>query len=110
MARRNRRFPRTWMSGRYLLAMQRFRFVRSSARLRSSIPVPVAYPNRSRISISPLRQRAGPRDCGTAHFEFSLDPEELRQLDEVSALPREYPGWVLPFQETNRLEQVDPWE
>jgi hypothetical protein len=31
-------------------------------------------------------------------------------LDEVSALPGEYPGWVLPFQGADRLEPVDPWE
>jgi hypothetical protein len=36
--------------------------------------------------------------------------DELRQLDEVSALPPEYPGWVLPFLGADRLELVDRWE
>jgi hypothetical protein len=34
----------------------------------------------------------------------------IRQLDEVSALPPEYPGWALPFQGADRLELVDRWE
>jgi aryl-alcohol dehydrogenase-like predicted oxidoreductase len=33
-----------------------------------------------------------------AAVELTLTQDELRQLDEVSALPPEYPGWVLPFQ------------
>src|SRR6202051_3848931 len=36
--------------------------------------------------------------------------DELRQLDEVSTLAPEYPGWVLPFQGADRLEPVDRWE
>jgi hypothetical protein len=35
---------------------------------------------------------------------------ELRQLDEVSALAPEYPGWVLPFQAADRLGPADRWE
>src|SRR6202790_3201851 len=31
-----------------------------------------------------------------AAVELTLTQNELRQLDEVSALPPEYPGWVLP--------------
>jgi aryl-alcohol dehydrogenase-like predicted oxidoreductase len=38
-----------------------------------------------------------------ASVELKLTPDELKQLDEVSALPPEYPGWVLPFQGANRL-------
>jgi aryl-alcohol dehydrogenase-like predicted oxidoreductase len=45
-----------------------------------------------------------------AAVELVLTPDELRQLDEVSALPPEYPGWVLPFQGVDRLELVDRWE
>jgi aryl-alcohol dehydrogenase-like predicted oxidoreductase len=41
-----------------------------------------------------------------AAAELKLTPEELKQLDEVSALPPEYPGWMLPFQGANRLENV----
>src|ERR1700733_4604005 len=42
-----------------------------------------------------------------AAVELALTQDELRQLDEVSALPPEYPGWVLPFQGADRLEPVD---
>jgi aryl-alcohol dehydrogenase-like predicted oxidoreductase len=45
-----------------------------------------------------------------AAAELTLTQEELRQLDEVSVLPPEYPGWVLPFQGADRLEPVDRWE
>jgi aryl-alcohol dehydrogenase-like predicted oxidoreductase len=37
---------------------------------------------------------------------LQLTPEELKQLDDVSALPPEYPGWMLPFQGANRLANV----
>ena len=42
-----------------------------------------------------------------AAIELRLTQDELRQLDEVSALPPEYPGWVLPFQGADRLKPVD---
>jgi aryl-alcohol dehydrogenase-like predicted oxidoreductase len=42
--------------------------------------------------------------------EITLTQDELRQLDEVSALPPEYPGWVLPFQGADRLGPHDRWE
>jgi aryl-alcohol dehydrogenase-like predicted oxidoreductase len=45
-----------------------------------------------------------------AAAELTLTQDELRQLDEVSVLPPEYPGWVLPFQGADRLELVDRWE
>jgi diketogulonate reductase-like aldo/keto reductase len=45
-----------------------------------------------------------------AAVELKLTQGEIRQLDEVSALPPEYPGWVLPFQGADRLEPVDRWE
>ena len=45
-----------------------------------------------------------------AAIELTLTQDELRQLDEVSTLPPEYPGWVLPFQGADRLELVDRWE
>jgi aryl-alcohol dehydrogenase-like predicted oxidoreductase len=41
-----------------------------------------------------------------AAAELKLTAEELKQFDEVSALPPEYPGWMLPFQGANRLENV----
>ena len=43
-------------------------------------------------------------------IELTLTPDELRQLDEASALPPEYPGWVLPFQGADRLEPVNRLE
>ena len=42
--------------------------------------------------------------------ELILAQDELRQLDEVSALPPEYPGWVLPFQGADRLGPSDRYE
>jgi aryl-alcohol dehydrogenase-like predicted oxidoreductase len=45
-----------------------------------------------------------------AAIELTLTPDELRQLDEVSTLAPEYPGWVLPFQGADRLGLVDRWE
>jgi aryl-alcohol dehydrogenase-like predicted oxidoreductase len=41
-----------------------------------------------------------------AAVDLKLTANELNQLDEVSALPPEYPGWMLPFQSSNRLEPV----
>ena len=37
---------------------------------------------------------------------FSLREDEIKSLDEVSALPPEYPGWMVPFQNINRLADV----
>jgi aryl-alcohol dehydrogenase-like predicted oxidoreductase len=42
-----------------------------------------------------------------AAVELTLSQDELKGLDEVSALPPEYPGWMLPFQGADRLEPVD---
>jgi aryl-alcohol dehydrogenase-like predicted oxidoreductase len=42
-----------------------------------------------------------------AAAELVLTTDELRQLDEVSAIPPEYPEWMLQFQGTDRLEPVD---
>jgi aryl-alcohol dehydrogenase-like predicted oxidoreductase len=42
-----------------------------------------------------------------AAVELTLTQDELKRLDEVSALPPEYPGWMLPFQGADRLEAVD---
>jgi aryl-alcohol dehydrogenase-like predicted oxidoreductase len=44
-----------------------------------------------------------------AAIKLTLTPDELRQLDQVSALPIEYPGWVLPFQGADRLGPADRW-
>src|SRR3981189_2101091 len=45
-----------------------------------------------------------------AAAELTLTQDEVRQLDAVSALPPEYPGWVLPFQGADRLGPGDRWE
>ena len=41
-----------------------------------------------------------------AAVDVRLEEEEMKQLDEVSALPPEYPGWMVPFQNVNRLADV----
>ena len=37
---------------------------------------------------------------------LELGKEEIEQLDKVSALPPEYPGWMLPFQSGDRPDPV----
>jgi aryl-alcohol dehydrogenase-like predicted oxidoreductase len=39
-----------------------------------------------------------------AAVDLTLSEDEMKQLDEVSALPLEYPGWMLPFQDASRLK------
>lgn len=45
-------------------------------------------------------------DDNLAATEIRLTPEELETLDEVSALPREYPGWMIERQNTERANSV----
>jgi len=40
-----------------------------------------------------------------ASTRVRLDEAELKLLDEVSALPPEYPGWMLAFQGQARSKQ-----
>ncbi len=42
-------------------------------------------------------------DDNLAATELTLSPDEIARLDEVSALPREYPGWMLDRQTEARL-------
>jgi aryl-alcohol dehydrogenase-like predicted oxidoreductase len=35
--------------------------------------------------------------------ELALSAEELKRLDEVSALPKEYPGWMIDRQSAERV-------
>ena len=42
-----------------------------------------------------------------AAVEIAFTEEEILLLDEVSALPPEYPGWMIPFQGASRLGPVD---
>jgi Predicted oxidoreductases (related to aryl-alcohol dehydrogenases) len=44
-----------------------------------------------------------------AAMELELNDEEIRELDEVSALPPEYPGWMFKSQGADRLAPVDRW-
>jgi aryl-alcohol dehydrogenase-like predicted oxidoreductase len=39
-----------------------------------------------------------------AAVDVKLTDDELKQLDDVSALPPEYPGWMLPYQSSDRLD------
>jgi aryl-alcohol dehydrogenase-like predicted oxidoreductase len=41
-----------------------------------------------------------------ASVDVQLTADEMKKLDEVSALPPEYPGWMVPFQNINRLADV----
>lgn len=41
-----------------------------------------------------------------AAVDLHLSADEIKKLDEVSELPPEYPGWMLPFQGANRLKVV----
>lgn len=41
-----------------------------------------------------------------AAADLQLSDDEMKKLDEVSALPPEYPGWMVPFQNINRLADV----
>ncbi len=45
-------------------------------------------------------------DDNLAACEVTLSAEEIKKLDEVSALPPEYPGWMLGVQGANRLADV----
>ena len=41
-----------------------------------------------------------------AAVDLQLGAEEIEKLDAASALPPEYPGWMVPFQNINRLADV----
>jgi aryl-alcohol dehydrogenase-like predicted oxidoreductase len=51
-------------------------------------------------------KRADQLQQNLAAVDVQLTAEELQKLDEVSALPPEYPGWMIPFQNRNRLADV----
>jgi aryl-alcohol dehydrogenase-like predicted oxidoreductase len=38
--------------------------------------------------------------------DLELTHDEMEQLDQVSQLPPEYPGWMVPFQNANRLADM----
>jgi aryl-alcohol dehydrogenase-like predicted oxidoreductase len=39
-----------------------------------------------------------------AAADLKLTEEEIKQLDDVSTLPPEYPGWMLSTQSADRLD------
>ncbi len=39
-----------------------------------------------------------------AAVDVTFSEDELKKLNEVSKLPLEYPGWMLPFQTANRID------
>ncbi len=45
-------------------------------------------------------------DQNLAAANLQLTADEIAKLDEASALPPEYPGWMVPFQNVNRLADV----
>jgi len=51
-------------------------------------------------------KRADQLQQNLSAVELQLSEDEMQRLDEVSALPPEYPGWMIPFQNTNRLADV----
>ncbi|RYY07215.1 MAG: aldo/keto reductase, partial [Sphingobacteriaceae bacterium] len=36
--------------------------------------------------------------------ELILSADELKRIDEISALPKEYPGWMVEFQGKDRKD------
>ena len=45
-----------------------------------------------------------------AAIDVKLSGEEIKVLDEVSALPPEYPGWMVEFQRMDRLGPIERFE
>jgi aryl-alcohol dehydrogenase-like predicted oxidoreductase len=43
-------------------------------------------------------------EANLAAVDLELTDEEIHRLDEVSALPPEYPGWMIEYQKNDRLE------
>jgi aryl-alcohol dehydrogenase-like predicted oxidoreductase len=43
-------------------------------------------------------------EVNLAATDLELTDEEIRRLDEVSALPPEYPGWMIEYQKNDRLK------
>ncbi|RKR84246.1 aryl-alcohol dehydrogenase-like predicted oxidoreductase [Mucilaginibacter gracilis] len=47
-------------------------------------------------------KNAGQLQDNIKSTEINLTPEDLKKIDEVSALPREYPGWMVERQSADR--------
>jgi aryl-alcohol dehydrogenase-like predicted oxidoreductase len=48
-------------------------------------------------------RRIGQLQDNLAAVDLKLTDDEIKRLDEVSALPPEYPGWMIPHQGADRL-------
>jgi aryl-alcohol dehydrogenase-like predicted oxidoreductase len=48
-------------------------------------------------------------DDDLAAIDVNLTEEEIKALDQVSALPPEYPGWMLATQRADRFGPMDLW-
>jgi len=48
-------------------------------------------------------------DDNLAAIDVNLTEEEIKALDQVSALPPEYPGWMLATQRADRFGPMDLW-
>ncbi|NBD26886.1 aldo/keto reductase [Paenibacillus glycinis] len=46
-------------------------------------------------------------EANVAAADLELTAEEIRLLDEASALPPEYPGWMVDYQKIGRLEPTE---
>ncbi len=49
-------------------------------------------------------------DDNIAAADLKLDDDDFVRLDRVSALPPEYPGWMVDAQAVDRLGPLDLWE
>jgi hypothetical protein len=72
---------------------------------------PGPHPVGRRVHRSMCYLRANNPGSLPVHYSSGTEAwaSSATQLDEVSALAREYPGWVLPFQGADRVEPVDRW-
>ena len=55
------------------------------------------------ISVIVGAKRVSQLQDNLAAVELKLTENEIKRLDEVSALPPEYPGWMLAVQSADRL-------
>jgi aryl-alcohol dehydrogenase-like predicted oxidoreductase len=51
-------------------------------------------------------KRVDQLDQNLSAVDITLTEDEMGRLDEASVLPPEYPGWMIPFQNINRLADV----
>jgi aryl-alcohol dehydrogenase-like predicted oxidoreductase len=54
-------------------------------------------------------KRRAQLDDNLAAIDMTLTDEELSAIDKASALPPEYPGWMLATQSADRFGPADVW-